>query len=104
MLATHHQGHEKYGDSAGRQCTAMAYFSIIFSVIKRPSHRGVFNLDYILDECAQIYKSAGVATALLEMSCPLILGLQIVTLKVKCCLEKVPHLAVGISYFKETSL
>ena len=63
LLATRHQGHEKYGDSAGWQCTALVYFSIIFSFIKIPSRWAVFNLDYILDEGYQIYKSTGITTA-----------------------------------------
>ena len=71
LLATCHQGHEKYRDSVGRQCTAMAYFSITFSVMKRLSHWGVFNLDYILDKGGQIYQLTGIATALLVDELPL---------------------------------
>ena len=32
LLASHHQGHSRYGDSAGMQCTSIAYFSTIYSL------------------------------------------------------------------------
>ena len=71
LRTTRHQGHEKYAHSAGRQCTAITYFLIIFLVRKIPSRWGVFNLDYILNEGDQIYKSAVTKTALLVEELPL---------------------------------
>ena len=45
IQASHHQGHFKYGESAGMQCTSNAYFSIAYSVIKRPSIWKSWDLD-----------------------------------------------------------
>ena len=35
LLASHHQGHSRCGDSAEMQCTSIAYFSNIYSAVKR---------------------------------------------------------------------
>lgn len=104
LLATCHQGYKKYRDSVGRQCTAMAYFSIIFSVMKRLSHWGVLNLDYILDKGGQIYQLTGIATALLVDELPLNVKVADWAFKSEMLLEKVPYLAVVISCFTDTSL
>ena len=37
IQASHHQVHLKYRESAGVQCADNAYFSISYSVIKKPS-------------------------------------------------------------------
>ena len=104
LLATCHQGYEKYRDSVGRQCTAMAYFSIIFSVMKRLSHWGVLNLDYILDKGGQIYQLTGIATAVLVDELPLNVKVADWAIKSEMLLEKVLYLAVVISCFTDTSL
>ena len=37
IQASHHQGHLKYRESVGMQCTSNAYFSVAYSVIKKLS-------------------------------------------------------------------
>ena len=64
VLDTRNQEHEKCGMPAKIQCTAMAYFPVIFSLIKRPNRRSVLNPDYILDWRDEIFKSAGSHVAL----------------------------------------
>lgn len=71
-------------------------FNYIFSN-KKPSRWGDFNLDYIVDEGDQIYISTVIATALLEDELPL-------NFRVADCDIRSDYLAVGISYFKDTSL
>ena len=48
LLASHHQGHSRYGDSAGMQCTSITYFFIIYSAVKRVGLRKLSDLDIIL--------------------------------------------------------
>ena len=50
VQASHHQGHFKYGESAGMQCTSNAYISIVFSIIKNINLWKSLDLDYILKE------------------------------------------------------
>ena len=57
LLASHHQGHSLYGDSAGMQCTSIAYFSIIYSVAKRVGLWKSLDLDIILAQGDELFKS-----------------------------------------------
>ena len=57
VQASHRQGDIRYGsDSAGKQCTANAYFAIIFSSVKRVSIWKSFDLDYVLKKGDKIFK------------------------------------------------
>ena len=59
-----HQGHAKFGDTAGIQCTSNAYLSICFSLIKKVSTWKSFDLDYILDQGDKLFKQTGSIQAL----------------------------------------
>ena len=58
VQASHHQGDIiRYGrESAGKQCTANAYFAIFFSSIKKVSVWDSFDLDYVLKQVDKIFK------------------------------------------------
>ena len=57
VQASHHQDDIIYGSSsAGKQCTANAYFAIIFSSIKRVGLWKSFDLDYVLEQGDKIFK------------------------------------------------
>ena len=60
LLASHHQGHSRYRDSAGMQCTSIAYFSIICSAVKRVGLWKLFDLDIILAQGNELFKSVGI--------------------------------------------
>ena len=58
VQASHHQGDIcRYGiDSAGKQCTAIAHFAIVFSAVKNINIWKSFDLDYILEQGDKIFK------------------------------------------------
>ena len=58
--ASHHLDHLKYRESARTQCTSNVYFSIVYSVIKRPSIWKSWDLDYILEQDEILFKSVGI--------------------------------------------
>ena len=60
VFASFHQGHAKFGYSAGIQCTSNAYLAICFSLIKTVSAWKNFDLDYILDEGDRLFKLTGI--------------------------------------------
>ena len=61
---SHHQGYLKYRESARMQCTSSVYFSIVYSVIKRPSIWKSWDLDYILEQGDILFKSVGIGEPL----------------------------------------
>ena len=63
---THHQGSLKYGEYAGRQCTANAYFAIIYSTIKNIGIWKPFDIDYILEQGNRIFRDVCVATGVIQ--------------------------------------
>ena len=57
VQTSHRQGDIRYGsDSAGKQCTANAYFAIIFSSVERVIIWNSFDLDYVLKQGDKIFK------------------------------------------------
>ena len=64
VQASHHQGHLKYRESAGMQCTSNAYFSIAYSLIKKPSIWKSWDLDYVLEQGDILPKSVGIGQPL----------------------------------------
>ena len=46
LLASHHQGYSRYGDSAGMQRSSIACFSIIYSAVKRVGLWKLLNVRY----------------------------------------------------------
>ena len=63
---THHQGSLKYGEYAERQCTANAYFAIIYSAIKNIGIWKPFDIDYILQQGNRIFRDVCVATGVIQ--------------------------------------
>ena len=57
IQASHHQGHLKYRESAGIQCTSNAYFSIAYFAIKKLSIGKSCDLDHILERGDILFKS-----------------------------------------------
>ena len=55
IQASHHQGHVRYGRSAGMQCASNAYLAIIFSTIKNINMWKPFDLDYILEQGDRVF-------------------------------------------------
>ena len=51
-----HQGNEKFGDTAGKQCACCSLFSVAFTLIKSPGHWDCKDLDFILENGDCIYK------------------------------------------------
>ena len=56
--ATHHQRNPKYVEYAGKQCTANAYFAVIYSAIKNIGIWKSFDFDYILEHGDIIFQDA----------------------------------------------
>ena len=68
---SHHQGHVRYGRSAGMQCTSNAYLTIIFSTIKNIHTRKPFDLDFILEPGDRVFKDVDMNQALAVDELPL---------------------------------
>ena len=59
-----HQGNNKFGDSAGKQCTCCSLFSIAFTLTKSPGHWDSHDLDFIVNMGDRIYKEVNIPTYL----------------------------------------
>ena len=70
VLGSFHQGHLKFGSTAGIQCSCNALYAICFSVIKSVSIWKSHDLDYILDNGNKIFKLAGIPRALFMHELP----------------------------------
>ena len=64
VLGSFHQGHEKFGDTAGIQCACNALFAICFSVIKKVTIWKIWDLDYILEQGDALFKKVNISRAL----------------------------------------
>ena len=51
-----HQGNEKFGQTAGKQCTCNALFSIAFSNIKNQGNWDYIDVNYVLEHGDKLYK------------------------------------------------
>ena len=89
LLASHHQGHSPYGDSAGMQCTSIAYFSIIYSAVKRVGLWKSLDLDIILALEDELFKSVRINKPRVWMNCPLYFHLRAMIFPAKGILMKV---------------
>ena len=59
VQGTFNQGDTKFGASAGRQCACCSLFAILFSKIKSPGCWTSNDLDYIVQEGDELFKSIG---------------------------------------------
>ena len=57
VRATHHQGDDRYGISSGMQCSCMALMSVCWTLFKRVVLWDSFELDSILENGDQLYKT-----------------------------------------------
>ena len=64
ILGTFHQGHSKFGNSSGIQCSCNALFALCFSLMKKVSIWKPWDLDYILDNGDAVFKTIGIMRAL----------------------------------------
>ena len=52
------QSHSKFGESAGKQCTCISLYAILFSqTTKCPGHWNTCDIDFIVIEGDKVYKS-----------------------------------------------
>ena len=65
-----HQGHSKFGNTAGIQCSCNALFAICFSIVKKVSLWKPFDLDYILENGDKAFKIVGITRALFMSELP----------------------------------
>ena len=62
VKASYHQGHIKFGDSAGMQCACNCLFAICFNAVaKRVALWKMNDLNFILDQGDQIYKELNIS-------------------------------------------
>ena len=53
-----HQGNEQFGQTAGKQCTCNALFSIVFSNIKNQGNWDFIDINYVLEHGDKLYKES----------------------------------------------
>ena len=70
VLGTFHQGHAKFGDTAGIQCSCNALYAICFSIVKKVSIWKSYDLDYILDKGDKTFKLLGISRPLFMCELP----------------------------------
>ena len=84
-----HQGHSRYGDLAGTQCTIIVYFSIIYSAVKRVGLCKSLDLDIILAQGDDLFKSVRINKPLAVDDLPLHFHLRVMIFPAKDFLVKV---------------
>ena len=83
IQASHHQGHVRYGRSAGMQYASNAYLAIIFSTIKNINMWKPFDLDYILEQGDRVFQDVDVNQALAVDELPLIISIEDIHISTK---------------------
>ena len=108
IQASHHQGHVRYGRSAGMQCASNAYLAIIFSTIKNINMWKPFDLDYILEQGDRVFKDVDVNQALAVDELPLNISIEDVHISTKmlfcesnCFLERNNFLQISETIQRE---
>ena len=64
VQSSFHQGHVKFGETAGIQCAYNALFALCSSTLKRVTLWKTMDMDYILEKGDELYKSLNVHTPL----------------------------------------
>ena len=59
-----------FGETAGRQCSCCALFSICFSLVKRPTYWKPCDLDFIVREGDKLYKAENTSLYLMATELP----------------------------------
>ena len=70
VLGTFHQGHVKFSDTAGIQCSCNALYAICFSIVKKVSIWKSYDLDYILEKGDKTFKLLGISLSLFMCELP----------------------------------
>ena len=60
VQGSYNQGNERFGLTAGRQCTCNALSSVAFTLIKSPGTWNSKDMDFILENGDTIYKSLNI--------------------------------------------
>ena len=60
VQGSYNQGNERFGLTAGRQCTCNALSSVAFTLIKSPGIWNSRDMDFILENGDAIYKSLNI--------------------------------------------
>ena len=109
IQASHHQVHLKYRESAGMQSTSNAYFSIAYSVIKKPSIWKSWNLDYILEQGHILFKCPGIGQPLTVDELPFNFKIEnshlngvMINMRAIWCKTKITFLKITGILLKET--
>ena len=71
VKASYHQGHCKYGNSAGMQCMCNCLFAICFNAVKRVALWATVDLDFIFDKGDEMYKNINASGPLSIQELPL---------------------------------
>lgn len=67
ILASFHQGDDKFGATKGVQCSCISLFGVVFSSFKNIGFWDINNLEYVIEQGDELYKTTGSNTFL---SCP----------------------------------
>ena len=59
VAGSFHQGNEKFGNLAGRQCCAISLYGLAFSTIKSVKHWTRDTLDSIVEHETSLYDTIG---------------------------------------------
>ena len=60
IQGSYNQGHSKYGDEAGKQYAAVSLFAVALSQSLQPEIWTTKQIDYILDQGTELYKSINI--------------------------------------------
>ena len=58
IQGTFNQGHSMFGESSGKQCARCSLYAITFEMIRSPGYWNKDDLDFIVREGDQLYKSS----------------------------------------------
>ena len=62
-----HQGHQRFGQTAGTQCMCNVLYSVGYSIIKKVRYWNSWDMDYILTAGNNLYSSLGFRSKLLSI-------------------------------------
>ena len=70
VQASHHQGDNRYGNTAGNQCSCNSLFAIVWSFLRNVALWNTFDLDHILLNGDLVYKKLNVNRSLFISDLP----------------------------------
>ena len=72
----YNQGHSKYGDEAEKQCAAVSLFALALLQSLQPEFWTTKQIDYILDQGTELYKSIYIPRYLEEHELPTLVAVE----------------------------